>query len=155
LHKLIEEVLTGELPDEEGTLQVRAAELLQQLCDVDHQDSSKGPSSGELASTVMCTLQLPVVAQYRPALQPEFGVFQLMAEEQETATGIAGLIDAIAYSSDGKPEVVFDWKSDVVPTAEKRQHHVAQVREYLSATGAKRGVVVYMTAGESQEVTLG
>ena len=91
----------------------------------------------------------------RSVLQPEFGVFQLMADEQNTPTGIAGIIDAIAYSSDGKLEIVFDWKSDVVPTAEKRQHHVAQVREYLSATGAKRGVVVYMTAGESQEVTLG
>ena len=68
---------------------------------------------------------------------------------------IRRIIDAIAYSSDGKPEIVFDWKSDVVPAAERRQHHAAQVREYLSTTGTPRGVVVYMTAGESQEVTLG
>jgi ATP-dependent exoDNAse (exonuclease V) beta subunit len=151
LHKIIEEILTGELPDEEARLRIRAAELLRQLGEIDHQDSSKGPSSAEVASTVRRTLQLPVVVQYRPALQPEFGVFQLIADEQ--ITGIAGLIDAIAYGSDGKPRVVFDWKSDVVPAPETRQHHAAQVHEYLSMTGAKRGIVVYMTTGESQEVT--
>lgn len=75
-----------------------------------------------------------------------------MADEQNTPTGIAGIIDAIAYNSDGKPEIVFDWKSDVVPTAERRQHHAAQVHEYLSTTGAARGIVVYMTTGEAQEV---
>jgi ATP-dependent exoDNAse (exonuclease V) beta subunit len=153
LHKLIEEILTGESPDEEAKLRIRAAELLQQLGEIDHKDPSKGTSSVEVASIVIRTLQLPVVAQYRSALQPEFGVFQLMADEQNTPTGIAGMIDAIACSSDGKPEVVFDWKSDVVPTAERRQHHAAQVREYLSTTGTPRGVVVYMSTGESQEVT--
>ena len=153
LHKLIEEILTGESPDEEAKLRIRAAELLQQLGEIDHKDPSKGPSSVEVASTVIRTLQLPVVAQYRSALQPEFGVFQLMADEQNTPTGIAGMIDAIACSSDGKPEVVFDWKSDVVPTAETRQHYAAQVQEYLSATGTTRGVVVYMTTGETQEVS--
>ena len=153
LHKLIEEILTGESPDEEDKLRIRAAELLQQLGEIDHKDPSKGPSSVEVASTVIRTLQLPVVAQYRSALQPEFGVFQLMADEQNTPTGIAGMIDAIACSSDGKPEVVFDWKSDVVPTAETRQHYAAQVQEYLSATGTTRGVVVYMTTGETQEVS--
>jgi exodeoxyribonuclease-5 len=76
-----------------------------------------------------------------------------MADEQNTPIDIAGMIDAIAYSSDGKPQVVFDWKSDVVPAAERRQYHAAQVREYLSSTGTPRGVVVYMTTGEVQEVS--
>ena len=107
----------------------------------------------ELASTVARTVRLPVVAQYLSALQPEFGVFRLAADEQNAGTGVAGIIDAIAYSSVGKPEVVFDWKSDVAPTAERRQHYAAQVREYLSMTGAIRGIVVYMATGESQEVT--
>jgi ATP-dependent exoDNAse (exonuclease V) beta subunit len=153
LHKLIEEILTGECPDEEAKLRIRAAELLQQLGEIDYKDPSKGPSSVEVASTVIRTLQLPVVAKYRSVLQPEFGVFQLMADEQNIPTGIAGMIDAIAYSSDGKPEIVFDWKSDVVPTAERRLHHAAQVHEYLSTTGTTRGVVVYMTTGEVQEVS--
>jgi len=153
LHKLIEEVLTGESHNEEAKLRARSSELIHQLGEIDHKDSSNGLSSVELASTVARTLQLPVVAQYLSALQPEFGVFQLVADDQNASTGVAGIIDAIAYSNLGKPEVVFDWKSDVAPTAERRQYHAAQVREYLSVTGAIRGIVVYMTTGESQEVT--
>jgi len=126
LHKLMEEILLGEVADDEASVRTRATELLQQLGESDHSDSSEGPASQEIASTIGRTLQLPVVAQYRPALQPEFGVFQLMEDKCNTLTGIAGMIDAIAYTSDGKPEVVFDWKSDVVPTAERRQHHAAQ-----------------------------
>ena len=149
----MEEILTRELVDDEGKVRIRAAELLRQLGETDYREPSLGPSSPELAATVIRTLELPIVARYRSMLEAELGVFHLAAGRQDTATGVAGLIDAIAYSSDGKPEVVFDWKSDVFPTAERRQHHAAQVREYLSATGAMRGIVVYMTAGESQEVT--
>jgi len=90
-------------------MRTRAAELLRQFRENDHTDPSEAPSFREIASTISRTLQLPVVAQYRPALQPEFGVFQLVADKRNTLTDIAGMIDAIAYSTDGKPEVVFDW----------------------------------------------
>ncbi len=76
-----------------------------------------------------------------------------MADEYNGLTAVSGVIDAIAYNRDGKPEVVFDWKSDVLPTAAARLHHAAQVRQYLSATGATRGLVVYMTTGEVGEVS--
>jgi exodeoxyribonuclease-5 len=153
LHQLVEEILTGESPNEEAGLRTRAAELLKQIGEIDHQNSSRGPSSVEMASVVIRTLQLPVVAQYRTVLQPEFGVFRLMADEYNGLTAVSGVIDAIAYNRDGKPEVVFDWKSDVLPTAAARLHHAAQVRQYLSATGATRGLVVYMTTGEVGEVS--
>jgi exodeoxyribonuclease-5 len=92
------------------------------------------------------------VAQYRQVLQPEFGVFQLRSADNNETVGMAGIVDAIAYNLEGAPELVFDWKSDVAPTPDTRQHHAAQVREYLHCTKAARGLVVYMTTGEVLEV---
>jgi exodeoxyribonuclease-5 len=85
-------------------------------------------------------------------LQPELRVFNLRPVGNDEWTAIAGIVDAIAQERDGRPEVVFDWKSDVAPAPETRQHHAAQVREYLSVTGGERGFVVYMTTGEVQEI---
>jgi ATP-dependent exoDNAse (exonuclease V) beta subunit len=153
LHKLIEEVLTGETSDDEATLRIRAAELLGQLGESDHHEPIQGPSSAEIASTVIRTLALPAVAQYRTTLEPEFGVFRLIETNNEI-TCVSGLVDAISYSGDRKPEIAFDWKSDVAPTAESRKHHEAQIREYLESTGAIRGIIVYMSTGEVYEVSL-
>ena len=95
------------------------------------------------------------MAQYRQVLQPEFGVFQLRSAERNEIVGRAGIVDAIAYNLEGAPELVFDWKSDVAPTPDTRQHHASQVREYLDCTEAARGFVVYMTTGELKEVAKG
>jgi exodeoxyribonuclease-5 len=152
LHKLMEEILLGETRDDEAGLQTRAAELLRQLGGNDHPDPSAGPSSGEIASTISRTLQLQVVSKYRPLLQPELGVFQLRAAGNGNFTAITGIVDAITRGKNGSPDVVIDWKSDVAPTPETRQHHGAQVREYLDCTKAARGLVVYMTTGEVQEI---
>ena len=35
----------------------------------------------------------------------------------------AGIVDAIAFDADGKPEVVIDWKSDVDPAPETIEHY--------------------------------
>jgi ATP-dependent exoDNAse (exonuclease V) beta subunit len=152
LHKLMEEVLLDETPDDETSVRSRAAELLRQLGEKDHPDPLEGPSSREIASTISCTLRLQVVAKHRLLLQPELGVFQLKAAGNGKATAITGIIDAIAEGNDGLPEVVIDWKSDVAPAPETRQHHAAQVREYLDCTKAARAFIVYMTAGEVHEV---
>jgi ATP-dependent exoDNAse (exonuclease V) beta subunit len=154
LHKLMEDILLGETRDDEAGLQTRAAELLRQLGENDHPNPSDGPSSLEITSTILRTLHLPIVAQYRQELQPEFGVFQLMSTERNATVCTAGIVDAIGYNLQGAPELVFDWKSDVAPTPNKRQHHAAQVREYLESTGAGRGVIIYMSAGEVSEVRL-
>jgi exodeoxyribonuclease-5 len=155
LHKLMEEILLGGTRDDEVGLQTRAAELLRHLGENDHPDPSKGASSQEIASTIGRTLQLPIVAQYRQVLQPEFGVFQLRSTERNETVCTAGIVDAIAYNFQGAPELVFDWKSDVAPAPEARQRHASQVREYLDCTEAARGFVVYMTIGELQEVAKG
>jgi exodeoxyribonuclease-5 len=153
LHKLMEEIFLGETRDDEAGLRTRAAELLRQLGGSDHADPSDGPSSQEIASTVVRTLQLPVVAQYRLVLQPEFGVFQLRSADKNETVNLAGIVDAIAYSLEGAPELVFDWKSDVAPTPDTRQQHAAQVREYLDCTKAARGLVVYLTTGEVHTIS--
>ena len=60
---------------------------------------------------------------------------------------IAGRADALAVR-DGSIEVALDWKSDVEPTPSVRAGYVRQLRHYLSATGASRGAVVFMSLGE-------
>jgi exodeoxyribonuclease-5 len=151
----MEEIFVGETRDDDSGIQTRATELLRQLGENDHSDSSEGPSSQEIASTIARTLRVPIVAQYRHVLQPEFGVFHLRSDKRNETVGRAGIVDAIAYNLEGSPEVVFDWKSDVAPTPDARQHHAFQVREYLDCTDAARGFVVYMTTGELQEVAKG
>jgi exodeoxyribonuclease-5 len=155
LHKLMEEILLGDTRDDEAGLRKRAAELLRQLKENDHPNPTEGPSSQEIASTIGRTLQLRVVAQYCQVLQPEFGVFHLRSAERNETVGVAGIVDALAYNLQGAPELVFDWKSDVAPTPDARQHHASQVREYLDCTEATRGFVVYMTTGELREVAKG
>jgi CRISPR-associated exonuclease Cas4 len=43
---------------------------------------------------------------------------------------------------------VFDWKSDVGPTAGDGQAYAGQLLQYLETIGAPRGAVVYLTLGE-------
>ena len=83
----MEEIFLGETRDDEAGLRTRAAELLRQLGENDHPDPSDGPSSQEIASTIVRTFQLPVVAQYRQVLQPEFGVFQLRSADKNEDGG--------------------------------------------------------------------
>ncbi len=152
VHKIMEEILTGELPNERASLQDRASQLLCQLGEDDHSDQLLGPSSAEIASTVTRTLALSPVAQYHQTLQPEFGVFQLVTEESEISSATSGVIDAVGFDCSGNPEVVFDWKTDVSPTPQVREHHAEQVRRYLQVVGASRGFVVYVTSGAVYEV---
>jgi len=152
LHKMMEEILLGEIQDDDTSVQIRATELLQQLEQSDHPDPAEGPSSHEIAATISRTLRLPVVVRHRPTLQPEVPVYQLRTAEEAKIIAVAGMVDAVTRSTNGPPEVVIDWKSDVAPDPETRQHHMSQVREYLDCTKAMTGFVVYMTTGEVQQV---
>ena len=76
LHKLIEEVLTGELADDLAKLQARASELLAaQLGLPDAEDAADGLSSREMATAVQRTLQLKEITELRPKPLPEFRVY--------------------------------------------------------------------------------
>ena len=151
LHKLIEEVLSGETPDEASALKARACMLISQLGLADQDDASIGPSSGELASTVLRTLQLPEIVRLRARLQPEFCVY-MGTEADKTQFLTAGIADAIALDDSGRIEVVIDWKSDVDPAQAQIELYRAQVQDYIAATGAKLGLIVFMSLNRIESV---
>ncbi len=152
LHKLLEEVLTGETADDAAALTERAQALIAATGKPMVDDPAKGLSPGELAGCVTRTIALPEIIELRPTLAPEFPVYSsTVAEDIEQA--MAGITDATSFGPDGKPQVVVDWKSDVQPTPETIDHYRAQVRNYLDMTGAKRGLIVLVTSGEILVVT--
>ncbi|MCA0401440.1 MAG: UvrD-helicase domain-containing protein [Proteobacteria bacterium] len=146
LHKLMEEVLTGETSETEATLVERAAELIHALGRSPVADPATGLSAAELADCTVRTLALPEIAALRPGLLAEFPVYAAQAADGlETAT--AGIADALTLTNEGSPAVVVDWKSDVAPAQGTLDHYRAQVRAYLDMTGAERGLIVLMTSG--------
>jgi CRISPR-associated exonuclease Cas4 len=138
LHKLMEELLNREIREEADVVAQRAAELLRQLA-----SGSGSADPTEMAATALRTIALPAINDRRDNLVPEVPVYASL--ENETIH-VAGRCDAIAYSS-GSPEIIFDWKSDVAPTATEQSSYKSQVLVYASATGAARGAVVYMSLG--------
>ena len=146
LHKLIEEVLTGETAERLPDIIERAETLIRALGLPVAYDPAQGLTPNELAGCVVRALSLPEIVALRPGLVPEFPVYgSTETDTHEEAT--AGIVDAIAFDAEGAPLVVIDWKSDVDPSPETLEHYRAQVRAYLDATGAKRGLVVCMTPG--------
>ena len=146
LHKLMEEVLTGETPEAEAALVERAADLIRALGQSPIADPATGLSAQELAACVIRTLALPEIAALRPGLLAEFPVYAAQAiDGVETAT--AGIADAVTLTAEGRPAVVVDWKSDVTPASGTLDHYRAQVRAYLDMTGAERGLIVLITSG--------
>ncbi|WIM13828.1 UvrD-helicase domain-containing protein [Enhydrobacter sp.] len=146
LHKLMEEVLTGETEAVAPALNERANVLIRALGRSPVADPATGLSAEELAGCVMRTLALPEIAALRPALLAEFPVYAARADEsEETAT--AGIADALTLTAEGRPVVIIDWKSDVNPDPKTLDHYRSQVRAYLDMTGAERGLIVLMTTG--------
>lgn len=148
LHKLFEEVLTGETEDTLARLQARAAGLIAELGLEASIDPLSGVAPCELARCVVATLALPEVMALRPTLVPEFGVWNAEADGPAEVVR-AGVVDAISFDSAGQPDVVVDWKSDVAPTETMLAHYRAQVGSYLQMTGARRGLIVLATSGKT------
>ena len=152
LHKLMEEVLSGETDDDSAAISARAFELIHALGITPATNPGDGLSAAELAECTVRTLALQQVAALRPRLKPEFPVYGVQKEgENETAT--AGIADAVALSASGAPEVIVDWKSDVNPSAAALDHYRNQVTAYLKITGATQGLIVFMTSGRVVVVT--
>lgn len=146
LHKLMEEVLTGETDEATAALTERAGDLIRELGQSAVADPAAGLSAKELADCVGRTLALPEIAALRLGLLAEFPVYAARSDDGiETAT--AGIADALTFTAEGRPAVVVDWKSDVNPDAETLDHYRSQVRAYLDMTGAERGLIVLMTTG--------
>ena len=139
LHKLMEELLTGELSPQDDVT-VRAERLRDELLAIE--PAGELPVPSELATTALGTLRLPYVQRLLPVLVPELSVWG----ELEPGNLLAGRVDAIAIE-DGKVLEVLDWKSDH-DTELHRAAYVQQLHRYLRATSAPRGAIVYMTTGE-------
>jgi hypothetical protein len=139
LHKLMEELLTGELQEEFGALAHRGAELIRQAATT----GQVAPDAQELAHTVLRTLAIPDIAPLKPKLVPEFPLYGLHTSEQ-LLVPLVGRADAV-FVEDGRPSIVIDWKSDIAPQPTDIQVHAAQLRDYLQVIGASRGALVYMT----------
>ncbi|MCY4428879.1 MAG: UvrD-helicase domain-containing protein [Rhodospirillales bacterium] len=146
LHKLIEEVLTGETAENLPDLRARSEVLIRVLGRSVMEDPAEGLAPAELAGSVVRALSLPEVGALRPRLLPEFTVHA--ATDTDTHEEVAaGIVDAIAFGADGAPEVVVDWKSDIDAAPETIEHYRAQVRAYLEMTGAELGLIVAVTTG--------
>jgi ATP-dependent exoDNAse (exonuclease V) beta subunit len=151
LHKLIEEILTGELRDCLPAIEQRALELLAQLGIEPVADPKDGISPTEISGTIIRTLSLPEIVQLRSQLVPEHTVFG----HQTTAEGevlVSGIADAIARDAQGEIDAVIDWKSDVTPSPERIDHYRKQIDDYRRHTGAKWALLVFMTLGKIIEV---
>ncbi|WP_194260906.1 PD-(D/E)XK nuclease family protein [Gluconobacter vitians] len=147
LHKLLEEVLTGETDAGETALVDRARALILEIGKPVMDNPTQGLSPGELADCVVRTLNLPEIAELRPNLVPELTVYATV-EGEGVEQAMVGIADATSFDSHGKPSVVIDWKSDVQSTAMTIEHYRAQVRAYLDMTGIERGLVVLVTSGQ-------
>ncbi len=146
LHKLFEEVLTGEIRDDLESLTTRADQLVRMLGQTPVADPAAGLSPEELASGVARTLALPDIAALRPEILPEFNLYAVRRDDREK-TATAAIADALTLTRDGRPHIVIDWKSDVAPEPDAIEHYRSQVRAYLDMTGAERGMIVLLTSG--------
>ena len=147
IHKLFEEVLTGETAEIEADLVARADVLIRQMGKEVVDDPAQGLAPKELAACVLRGLSIPEVAELRPRLVPEFNVYGSSVIEQ-VEEAVSGAVDAIALGDDGKPEVVIDWKTDVAPDERTLDHYSEQVGKYLELTEAQRG---FNRAGDERE----
>ncbi|MFL9914001.1 UvrD-helicase domain-containing protein [Paraburkholderia fungorum] len=146
LHKLFEEVLSGETDDDPTALAARATALIAMFPRLTAAHAPSAISAQELADCVTRTLKLPEIAPLRATLVPEYPVYRAI-EEGSCETATAGVADALTLGADGRPVVVIDWKSDVRPDARTVEHYCSQVRAYLDITGAQRGLIVFVTTG--------
>ena len=147
MHKLIEEVLTGELEEAHREAADRAAVLLRQLAPAGTVSRGDLPDPLECAGTALRALSLEAIAHLRRTLVAELPVYAVNGPEDL----MAGRADAVAVEGDRIVAVV-DWKSDVAPDATARRAHAGQMADYLSATGAARGAIVYASLDEVEWV---
>lgn len=143
LHKLMEELLDGDLPETLADLSARAEILGDQLAGLEGLPRSSLPDHAECAATALRTLALPDVAALRPALRAEIPVWACDPD----GILMAGRADAAAVE-EGRIIAVLDWKSDLDPTPQDRAGYVGQLVTYLKATGAPRGALVFMSRDE-------
>lgn len=139
LHKLMEEFLTTELAFDVTAVTLRAQELLSQMSPP---TGARLPDMSEMAQCALRAIALPEIAGRWEWLIPEVPVWGFGEGYM-----LAGRADALAIK-DGQVEVAIDWKSDVDPSPAARRAYASQLGDYLEATGAGEGLLVFLTSGE-------
>jgi exodeoxyribonuclease-5 len=150
LHKLMEEILNGELADDDGAIHARASMLSGQYASLVGR-TIPDLLPDELARTVRRTLELPLVASMRSIIIPELVTADVSVDDGAEVVEY-GIIDAAAVAEDGFVSAVFDWKSDIRPNAAATKGYSKQVRRYIEMNDVERGYIVYMTTGEIVEI---
>ena len=135
LHKLLEEVLTGETADDAAALTGRASVLIGALGRPVADDPATGLSPHELAGCVTRTLVLPEIVELRPTLSPEYPVYAA-AEIEGGEQATAGITDATSFGPDGMPQSRHRLEKRCSANTETVDHYRAQVRNYLDMTGS-------------------
>jgi ATP-dependent exoDNAse (exonuclease V) beta subunit len=151
LHKLMEEVLSGETEDGLEALAARASELMAQLSVAPSDQASDGISSHELAGTIVRTLNIPEIAQLRPRLIAEHTVYGSQVSDDGEII-VSGIADAVAYGSEGRIEIIVDWKSDITIDVSTLNSYRGQLDTYRQFTGATRALLVLVTTGKVIEL---
>jgi len=142
LHKLLEEMVTGELVAEPASVAARAAELAEELRVLEAGEAIH-PDPLECAETALRARRDPQLDLIWPTLQAEVPVF---ATDQDGVL-VAGRADALSIVN-GRIEAVLDWKSDLDPSPAERAAYASQIKSYLEVTGASRGALAYVSRGE-------
>ena len=153
LHKLMEEIITGELGEAESVVKERALELIVALGYAPTDDPRQGLSPDEMANCILRTLEIPEIAKLRRRMLAELSVCSKRSRDTKQLVTY-GIVDAITLDEDAKPVVIIDWKSDVNPDALKLDHYRAQMRTYLQMTNSSRGLIVLMNRGTIIEVSV-
>lgn len=96
LHKIMEELITGEIEEDVAVVTGRSAELLAQL-------SSMSPTgaiieTAEIAATALKTLHHPDIVAYRGRMVAELPIYAAASDDDL----IAGRADAVAHDDEGE-----------------------------------------------------
>ena len=142
LHKLMEEMVTGELSTHGPAVVARAIELSAELRALEAGEEGH-PDPAECAATALRARELPEMVSLWPSLQAEVPLFATDAD----GVLVAGRADALSLV-DGRVNIVVDWKSDVDPGPHERASHIGQLAAYMRITGALRGALVYLSRDE-------
>ncbi len=157
LHKLMEEILTGELTDGREEIEGRALQLIEQVVAKDMR-KIKELYPQELARCVTNTLSLDSIVAIRPRLIPELATATRLDVDGKIKItyGIMDAAEVVQRADDpSKADIrlVVDWKSDMRPSPSAINGYIEQVRRYLETKDIGMGLIVFMSTGMIVEVT--
>ena len=146
IHRLIEEILTGETILDEASKRAKIlVAQIQSYPEIEPQDSI---DPVEISLRVDRALKLPQIGPIIDSLVPECPVYNFESENGASSV-VVGIADAISFSPDGTPQLIIDWKSGQVEA-----HHEEQIAAYMRATSIYRGLLVYVDSAQVKEVHL-